>query len=293
MGAGFDFALNEITLVFFTTLAPSGAVAFVLMGLSVYGRSGSASDRARSDAFMGIPLAAAMVGLVASATHLGNPDNALYVLAGVGRSPLSTEVVFAVAFLALAGVYWLLSFWSGFTLKARRTAFAFVVVSAVLFVSVVGLAYGQPTIVTWNMWQVPVALWANALAGGPLMALAARTAAGLPVARRTASACLALAVCAVGVATVVYALQGLDMQAMRNSIVRADELVPGFFAGVALYALLCLAGVVLQALALLRAGSPGSRRTLLAVCGCALALAGIFVMRFLFYMSHMTVGLSV
>lgn len=51
-----------------------------------------------------------MVGLVASATHLGNPANALYVFVGVGRSPLSTEVFCAVVFLALAGVYWLYSF---------------------------------------------------------------------------------------------------------------------------------------------------------------------------------------
>ena len=51
-----------------------------------------------------------MVGLVASATHLGNPSNALYVFLGVGRSPLSTEVFFAVVFLALAGLYWLVRF---------------------------------------------------------------------------------------------------------------------------------------------------------------------------------------
>ena len=44
-----------------------------------------------------------MVGLVASATHLGNPANALYVFLGVGRSPLSTEVFCAVVFLALGG----------------------------------------------------------------------------------------------------------------------------------------------------------------------------------------------
>ena len=51
-----------------------------------------------------------MVGLVASATHLGNPANALYVFTGVGRCPLSTEVFAAVIFLALAGVYLLYSF---------------------------------------------------------------------------------------------------------------------------------------------------------------------------------------
>ena len=31
---GFATALNEITLVLFTTLAPSGAVAYVIMGMA-------------------------------------------------------------------------------------------------------------------------------------------------------------------------------------------------------------------------------------------------------------------
>ena len=57
-----------------------------------------------------LSLLVAMVGLVASATHLGNPANALYVFTGVGRSPLSTEVLAAVIFLALASVFWLYSF---------------------------------------------------------------------------------------------------------------------------------------------------------------------------------------
>ena len=107
MISGFDTALGEITLVLFTTLAPSGVVAFICMGLPVLGRGASVALRQRLNVFLGLPLVVAMVGLVASATHLGNPANALYVFLGVGRSPLSTEVFCAVVFLALAGLYWL------------------------------------------------------------------------------------------------------------------------------------------------------------------------------------------
>ncbi len=107
---GFSVALSEITLVLFTTLAPSGAVAYLLMSLPVLSGRAAGDTARRLNQLTCLPLLVAMVGLVASATHLGNPANALYVFTGVGRSPLSTEVFAAVIFLALAGVYWLYSF---------------------------------------------------------------------------------------------------------------------------------------------------------------------------------------
>lgn len=66
--------------------------------------------RARLAHAAAIPLVASMVGLVASATHLGTPANALYALTGVGRSPLSNEVACTVAFLTPGGLHWLYSF---------------------------------------------------------------------------------------------------------------------------------------------------------------------------------------
>ena len=107
MTTGFETALGEITLVLFTTLAPSGVLGFSIMaGALAFGRF-DRDVRSRINQFLCIPLMISMVGLIASATHLGNPANALYVFMGVGRSPLSTEVFCAVIFLFLAGVYWL------------------------------------------------------------------------------------------------------------------------------------------------------------------------------------------
>ena len=93
MSTGFATAFSEITLVLFTTLAPSGAVAYALMSLPII--RGRLSDDAhrRIDKALCIPLIVSLVGLVASATHLGNPANALYVFMGVGRSPLSNTLL--------------------------------------------------------------------------------------------------------------------------------------------------------------------------------------------------------
>ena len=106
MISGFDTALGEVTLVLFTTLAPSGAIALVLVAAVLLFSKLESTMRARISTFMCIPLVVTMVGLVASATHLGNPANALYVFLHVGSSPLSNEVVSAVGLLACSGCCW-------------------------------------------------------------------------------------------------------------------------------------------------------------------------------------------
>lgn len=360
MGAGFAFAASELTLVLFTTLAPSGAVAFALMGVPLF-RSGLPADvRARLSKLLCIPLVVAMVGLVASATHLGNPDNALYVLAGVGRSPLSTEVACAVAFLALAGVFWLLTFSSRFPLGAQRAWLAVSMVLAAVFVAAVALAYRQPTIPTWSLWHVPVALVLNSLVGGPLLAFFGLRAARVRLVGAPGAALLAIAAASAAANAAVYALQGGALAHIRNAVGPATDLAPGFGVATGAFLLLCAGAVALDAWLLVcdgrraegRVGGAGAmtggsasdgrgaaegvgaedsadgseaanaaasgpeaaaangvasaaanapatpswraaaRRLAPAAGACILAFVGIFIMRFAFYMTHMTVGLS-
>ena len=292
MMTGFAFAVNEISLVLFTTLAPSGALAFVLMAAPLF-RGGLDDDaRGRLSKLLCIPLVVTMVGLVASATHLGNPDNALYVIAGIGRSPLSTEVASAVAFLALAGVYWLLTFARRFPLALQRAWLAVTALAALAFVGAVAFAYGRETIVTWNIWQVPAALCLNALVGGPCLALAGFAAARTPLAARAEKALLTVSGAALIANVAVYVAQGVALVGMGNSFGAAMDLVPGFWAALVAFFALCAAG--LAALLVVRRATRAwpYRRRLVVSCGAsALVFAGIFLMRFVFYMTHMTVGL--
>lgn len=80
MIVGVDMAMSELTLVLFTTLAPSGTLAFLLMGVMSYIGRIDSETRSRIDRHLYVPLVVALVGLVMSATHLGNPSNVLYVL---------------------------------------------------------------------------------------------------------------------------------------------------------------------------------------------------------------------
>ena len=302
MSPGFAAAFSEITLVLFTTLAPSGAVAYALMSLPIV-KGGLADDvHRRIDKALAIPLIATLVGLVASATHLGNPANALYVFMGVGRSPLSNEVSCAVVFLAFAGVYWLYSFAVKPNRTLQRVLAACACVGAAVCVTAIAFAYSARTIVSWDTPFAPAALWLNALVGGPVLAIV-----GLRFARwkswgnRYGCAMIALAVAALAACVVVYGLQGAWLSSVGNSVRAATDLVPGYAAQVVAFALFALAGIAVDAVPLAkalrkRASSPTGEMTLSiprAAVASALVFVGIFTMRFSFYMMHMTVGISV
>ena len=291
MISGFDTALGEITLVLFTTLAPSGVVAFICMALPVLARGTSDEMRQRLNVFLGLPLVVAMVGLVASATHLGNPANALYVFIGVGRSPLSTEVFFAVVFLALAGLYWLYGFVEHPKPRLQRVWLVLAMLAGAVFVVAVAFAYAADTIVSWYTVYVPANLVLNALAGGPILAIAGLRIAGYePVEGRMGRVLVLVAALALAVNVVTFGLQNADLGSIENSYLTAAQLVPSYGLMIAVFGVLGLAGIGID-LAALRGRA---RLTVVRATGAAaLMLAGIFVMRFAFYMMHMTVGLGV
>ena len=312
MISGIDTALGEVTLVLFTTLAPSGVVAFAIMGLSIV-RGGLTDEvHRRIDLFLAIPLVITMVGLVASATHLGNPANALFVFMGVGRSPLSNEVFCAVVFLLLAGVYWLYSFAERPHRTVQRIWMALSIVAGMVFVTSVAFAYSAETIVSWYTVFVPVCLWLNALTGGPVLALLGLRVAGcVAVEGRCGRVLLLCSAIALGASVAVYAMQAAQLPYLENSFVTAAELVPSYGGMIMAFSVLGIAGIALDVLTLRgvswpalrkRTDVPGDcsdanrvalRRTVYAAGASVLVLAGIFIMRFAFYMMHMTVGLGI
>lgn len=307
MGLGFDNALAEITLVVFTTLAPSGAVAFIVMGIPLLGKNIGERFRRELSRFLCIPVLVVLVGLVASATHLGTPSNALYVLAGVGRSPLSNEVFAAALFLGLAGSYWLHSFSRTRKPVLERVWLALSMVAAVGFVIAVAFAYQVDTIITWTHPSIPLNLVLNSLVGGPLAALVgfaaaelagsgnadAETAAvGSPeagVPARIGRICVVVSGAALVANIAGYAAQAAAVQPLANSAVSVAALAPHYGLAIAVMFALCATGVAVCALALRRLGCVPLR---LAIVSALMALTGIFIMRFAFYMIHMTVGIS-
>ena len=305
MISGFDTALSEVTLVLFTTLAPSGAVALVLVAAVLLLPKLESTMRVRISMFMCIPLVVTMVGLVASATHLGNPANALYVFLHVGSSPLSNEVVSAVGLLAFSGLYWLYSFSAKPFVWLQRLLLTMIVAAGVAFVTMVSLAYSVDTIVTWSLPTVPISLWLNALMGGPLLAAITLYAAQWrALAGRFGLLLMAAPFVALAANMVVYIVQGRLLNGVANSVVVAADLVPLYHTMLLAFALMCFAGCMLAAFTMhavsREAVAHGGRELALSkrvlvrlLASCLLVFAGVFVMRFAFYMMHLTVGLAV
>ncbi len=291
---GLATAIGEITLVIFTTLTPSGVMAYILMALPSIFHVKHLDEAAfeRIEKFLSIPIAVSMVGLVASATHLGDPSNALYVITGVGRSPLSNEVASGVAFLGCAGVFWLTAFSERKKHPyLRRAILAVISVLGLLFIGTISFAYSADTIMTWNTAFTPLSIWLNALMGGPLLALL-----GLRVARvsfphhRLGFIYLCVSTASWIVNTVLYIVWGALLPMIGNAMTTAAALSPLFGVMAILFALLCAIGILLSAKAVFKEDE--APRWML-IGGCSLVFAGIFVMRFCFYMIHMTVGLGV
>lgn len=333
MSSGF----NEMSLALFTTLAPAGAVAFViialvrmLMGPRGGGRTGAAGsggagagggERAgaagcdgedagphvgaggeswgmrdpisRLDRMVAIPFAIALVGFIASATHLGTPANALHVFSGVGRSPLSNEVSAAVLFLALAGSYWMAAFSERFPAWLTRPWLAAASLAATAFVGFTSFAYSVSTVPTWDTAWTPAALMLQAVAGGCLVALPVLCIAGV---RKRALDRVLVGVSAIALAgcCIVYAGYGAEVLVVANNEFSAASLVPRYAGQIAVCAVSGFAGIAAAAASMLvaRKGLPRAAVPLMALrlAACALMLGATFGARLMFYQLHMTVG---
>lgn len=109
--------------------------------------------------------------------------------------------------------------------------------------------------------------------------------------RRGARILLALATTACAANVAVYAVLGFQLQGIENELVSAADFVAGYPVYLAVFAVLAASALALAwrtAIKRERHQSPAP----LAVASI-LAFVAIFLMRFTFYMSHLTVGLGV
>ena len=282
-----ETALNEITLVLFTSIAPAGVVGFIMMAWVAF----STTDKARADAasrHLVIPLALAITGLIASATHLGTPANALYVISGIGRSPLSNEVVAAVAFLAIGGVYWIASFRDDMPKLVRRIWLAAASIAGVAFVTFIALAYSVSSVPTWNLPIAPLTLWLCGLSSGPFVGLFGLLFAKQEPTRLQMRTALGIAAVAAVANVTALATEWGELGGIATTIARAVELVPFFPASIIAYAALNAGAIVVATLSSHLAETP---RLIVIAAAALLALAACFAVRFAFYSMHMTVGI--
>jgi DMSO reductase anchor subunit len=278
----------RIALTIFTVLAPAGAIAFVAMAALIVKSREKTKDVERLEHCLIVPLAACMAGLVASATHLGTPGNALYVLSGWGRSPLSNEVASALAFLSMAGLFWLASFGRRMPFLLARVWLVAACATSLWLVAMISVVYAIPTIPVWNSELVPYGLWLLALTTGPVLAVAALVFAGAPVPLPYLRLLLAISAISLAAGLAVFLAQNAELASMSDSFTTAAALVPYYWLCIVAYAILAAAALAILAVPIVRRRPPTLRPALLAT---ALALSGAAFIRVPFYAMHMTIAL--
>lgn len=331
MEAGIEQGVAQVALALFTTLVPSGVFAFVVV--AVYLLAGKVEDAARERLghFLSIPLAVTILGLIASTNHLGRPSNTMYVLMGVGRSPLSNEVSSVIVFLGLAWIAWLLSFGSLRWRKVSRVLLALACAASVFVIAAMANAYRIDTIVSWALPYTQVNLVLTAPMGGSALALCTFAAVGVDARghRRLYGGLVAAGAASTAAACASQCMQYVALGEVRSGLATASSLVPFYPACIAASAIMaCIAWVLcarrLRACACASscAGGPSGNEgeapagagepsggegeapagaggpagdaefsVALAAGASALVLAAVFVVRFAFYCMHLTAGL--
>lgn len=161
--------MHELPLVFFTVFAQS-AVGLMLVAF-ISNRLGLASEDVLKKANL-LAFALMMAALVIGMFHLGHVFRAFNMLSGVGRSPMSDEIVLSGVFTALlAGTVF-------FAVVKKVPSVACVLnvlalVAGLVFVWSITRVYQLETVENWNTPYTSLQMWMTVLIGGGACALLA------------------------------------------------------------------------------------------------------------------------
>lgn len=291
---GLAFALEELPLAVFTAVAPAGALCMITLMTLALSHRFTLDAAVKVSRLTWIPLSITTAGLVASASHLGTPANALYVVSGLGRSPLSNEVASAVVFLIICGINWLLSFVRTERLLPKRILAACIIVSGLVFLAFLALAYNVDTIVSWATLYTPLTLVLGGAAGSCLLTSIVVMLACEPEDARKPQRRLTVAYAAFFAAHVVaFVCQWADLLGCAGPYGSAAQFAWPFPFLIGMHAVLGTTALLATQYALRHTDDvPLGKRVVLYSLALALFLLGVVLVRFGFYMSHMTIGLG-
>ena len=100
-----ESVLGHFPLALFTTLGAFGAGGFVALAIAFFSENYSDEEYKSIDKKTLVPLIILIVGFICVAFHVTAPLKAFGVFEGIGRSPLSNEVVFGGIFVVVALIY--------------------------------------------------------------------------------------------------------------------------------------------------------------------------------------------
>jgi anaerobic dimethyl sulfoxide reductase subunit C (anchor subunit) len=153
---------QETPLVIFTILAQLSVGAFVINGV-LHVLAGRKNGQAKVDKLSDPALYAIgpimIVALAISLAHLGDPLHAIYTCENFGRSWLSREIVFGVAFAVGAIIFSVAHAKKWFTPMLLQLLAGVTALFGLAFILSQGMIYVIPTIPGWDSWATPVSFF--------------------------------------------------------------------------------------------------------------------------------------
>lgn len=285
-----EHALAELPLAIFTTLAPIGAGAFIILALAFFTTKFTEEQIKKIDKMTLIPLGLVLLGLGASVLHLSSPLNAIFVFSGLGQSPLTNEIVVAGIFFVLAAVYTILALLGKLSNGTRKILLALTSVAALVFAVFIGLAYMMDTIASWNTPYTILEIVGFCLLGGSVLGTFLLMLAGaLDDARKTPFKIVVAIVAVLGAflslgATIAHVL---TLNGMVTPMVTGAHLVEEALVVIIVFGVGALAALAGEFLLLIK-----NPNKVVGGITLALAIVAVFAGRMMFYATQISVGLQ-
>lgn len=289
-----EMAFAEMPLALFSTLAPMGAGAFVILAIAFLATKFDGDTLKKIDRFTTIPVVFVIVGFIAAFFHLANPMNAFGVFANVGTSPLSNEIVAGVVFTVLMLVYWIWALTGKMSDGARKGLAAVVAVLGIIFAFFTGMAYMINTIPSWNTAAGPVQMAGFALVGGAALGVLVLALAGCTDALKTGSlktGTLAVLIVGLILGLGAFAIQASTASALENALFSGADLVAGAMM-IIVCGVICLVGTGVCDVFAVRGAGAGAMVGI-SIGAAVLAIVGILLLRLAFYAMQISVGLTI
>lgn len=304
--------LRNWSLIIFTILEQMAVGAFIVFGIvHFWAARKTTQEQADRLSDYGLLALGPLLGLalVASLFHLGNPLNAPRAVTNFGTSWLSREILFSILFTVVGGIFALMQ-WRKIGSRALRNLIAVIAallgIALVFSMSNIYLIDSQPA---WDTWVTPVSFSVTALLLGVLAVGSAHVATYSHL-RRIDPSCeeemcdlvhgtlrwLSLAALVlVGVEFIVAPFYvGTLVVGPAAAQSTAELLVTNFSVIYALRLVLAFIGAGILALLIYQIASAPGRDTRLATLtysALALVLIAEVMGRFLFYASHIKIGI--
>lgn len=286
---GMELAMNELPLALFSTFAPMGAGAFLILAIASFTGSFEGEVARKLDKLSVIPIIFVVVSFICAFFHLAAPQHALGVFANIGSSPMSNEILVGCIFTVVAIVSWIVLVCAKPSDGLRKALLSITAVLGLLFCIFVGLAYGMNTIQSWDVPVVPLATLCYGVLGGSAIGLAILQQAGAYDVNSPIKSTIAI-IAIVGAlgSAIFFGIQMVMVSGMANNMILGQDLVGQLMPWIVIAVILMLASGAIAAFPALK--SKGATYAWVAV---AIAFIGILVARLCFYGVEMSVGLGI